>query len=162
MATGAVLGRPALPGPSTGAAFAPDGRRAYVAAGTQVGAVDVAAVPAPPAPGLAATAPPLPAFAFAEAGAPVTGLALTRAGTRLVAAAGRRLASFDAPSLRPLGSVDVRGEATSVAVSGQGRLAAAVLRGGRVAVVDLAAGRLLRRVKVAGAAAVAFDGAARL
>src|SRR4051794_33404846 len=124
--------------------MAPDGRTAWVAAGTGVVAVD------PNARTLGARA---------DLGGPVLGLATSPHGGRVYAVLGTRLAVLDGATLQPTRSVGLRGTALGpVAVSRDGALAAVPLAHSRVAVVDLGRGRLHHRVRVKGAAGAAFAG----
>jgi Ca2+-binding RTX toxin-like protein len=154
--TNQVVARPALPGPSRAVAVTRDGRRAFVGAGNAVGAFDLGMVPAAPLPG---TAPY--AVATRDLGAPVVGVAVSPGAGRVYAAAGRRLLVLDARTLAVRHAVGLRGTASALALSREGTLAAVVLDKGRVAMIAVGAPRLLRRVKVKGAAGVAFDAAGR-
>ena len=80
----------------------------------------------------------------------------------MYAAAGRRFYVLDAKTLAIRRRVRLHGTASALALSGQGTLAAVVLAGGRVAIVQTGAPELLRRVRVKGATGVAFDAAAGL
>ena len=165
--TNAVVARTALPGAARAVAVAPDGRRAYVAAGDAVAALDlsvvpgVALAPASPAPGgVAPAAPGGGALLTARSlGAPAAGVAT--GGGRVVATAGRSLLVLGPGSLRVARRIGLRGIGGPVALGASGRLAAVVLAGGRVALVDAGAGRLLRRVRVPDARGVAVDAAGR-
>ena len=140
-----VAARLRLPAPAVGAAVAPDGRRGFWAAGTSVVAVDL---------------DKREVAAQRNVGGAVLGVAA--AGARVVAVTASDLIVLGGPSLTVVHRVGLRGTASgAVAASPGGGLAAAVLRSGRVAVVDAAAGRLLRRVRVPAAAGVAVDGAKR-
>jgi Ca2+-binding RTX toxin-like protein len=156
--TNQVVARPALPGPSRAVAITRDGRRAFVAAGNAVAAFDFGLVPASPLP---ATAAPF-AVLTRDLGAAAAGIAVSPGGASVYAAAGRRLYVLDAKTLAIRRRVRLHGTASSLALSGQGTLAAVVLAGGRVAIVQTGAPELLRRVRVKGATGVAFDAAAGL
>jgi Ca2+-binding RTX toxin-like protein len=155
--TDQVVARPPLPGASRAVAIARDGRRAFVAAGNAVAAFDFGLVPAAALPG---TAAPF-AVLTRDLGAPAVGIAVSPGGASAYAAAGRRLYVLDARTLAIRHRVDLHGTASALALSGQGTLAAVVLAKGRVAMVQIGAPKLLRRVKVKGATGVAFDAAAR-
>jgi Ca2+-binding RTX toxin-like protein len=166
--TGGVVARPALPGPSRAVAVSRDGRRAFVAAGTWVAALDLRAIAAEGAQTLGGGTGGAPPGAIGaalppthEVGAEVTGVAVSPGGARLYAAAARRLVVLDTRSLRVLKRISLRGTAGALALSRDGALAAAVLDGGRVAIVAAGPGKLLRRVKVPGAVGVAFDAGGR-
>jgi Ca2+-binding RTX toxin-like protein len=157
--TNQVVARPPLPGPSRAVAITRDGRRAFVGAGNAVGAFDFGMVPA-----AAISSPPAPApytVATRDLQAPVVGVAVSPGGASLYAAAGRRLVVLDARTLAIRHTVRLRGTATALALSREGTLAAVVLAHDHVAMVSTGAHRLLRRVKVKGAAGVAFDASAR-
>lgn len=154
--TNQIIARPALPGPSRAVAVAADGKRAFAAAGNAVGAFDLGMVPSAPFPGT----PPLRVITR-DLGAPAVGIAVSPGGGRVYAAAGRRLFVLDARTLAVQRSIALRGAARALALSRQGSLAAVVLAGHRVAIVDAGAPRLLRRVKVKRATGVAFDASGR-
>ena len=132
-----------------GATVAPDGTRAYVAAGRRVVAVDLTTRTA------------------GRGGARCAGRR-PRSPSRPTAArstppAAARSTSIDAATLAVVGSIALPRRATpsGLAVSADGTRAAAVLSRRRVVIVNLLAGRIARRVAVAGAGAVAFAPAAR-
>src|SRR5690349_21704078 len=169
VATGKLVRRVPLPGPSTAVAVTPDGRVGYAAGGGAVLALDLRA-PSVIGPSTTAVAPgggtaagSVPTtLATATVGpraleaGQIAGLAVSPGGGTLFVAAGRRLVALDARTLQPTGSVDLRGDALALAIAPGGGLAAVPLRGGRVAMVDLGGPQLLRRVKVKGAAGAAF------
>src|SRR4051794_13584384 len=129
--------------PTGSATVAPDGRTAWVAAGTQVVALD------PNARALGVRV---------DLGAPVGGLATSPRGGRVYAVMGQKLAVLDAGSLAVIRHVALHGAALGpLAVSRDGALAAVPLARSRVAIVALGAMRTLRRVKVARDAGAAFD-----
>jgi len=138
-----VIGRLALPGPARAVAIARDGRRGYVAAGSEVVAVDVNARKE-----MARTALGLPE---------ITDVVLSRTGTSLYVVRGRQLAVMDAATLAVRSTIDLRDVGKRLAIDKGANLAAVVLRRGRVAIVSLSEGRLLRRVRVKGAVGVAID-----
>ena len=150
----------ALPGPSRAVAITRDGSRAFAAAGNAVAAFDLGMVPAAPIP-----TPPTPAAPFAvltrDVGVPAVGIAVSPGGASVYAAAGRRLFVLDARTLAIRHRVGLHGTARALALSREGTLAAVVLTDGRVAMVAVGGPRLLQRVKVKGAAGVAFDAGAR-
>jgi Ca2+-binding RTX toxin-like protein len=153
VATNVVVARAPLAGPSRAVAISADGRRGFAAGGSAVAAIDLGVTPAGPggvAPAVTATR---------DLGGPVIGLAA--AGGRVVAAAGRSLHVLDPVTLRVVRRVDLRGPAGAVALSPGGSLAAVALRSGRVALVDVGAGRLLRRVKLHRVLGVAVDAGRR-
>jgi Ca2+-binding RTX toxin-like protein/DNA-binding beta-propeller fold protein YncE len=150
--TNHVLARVALPGPATAVAMAPDGRRAYVAAGSVVAALDLSLTPA-----VAESAVRIPAPTVRALGGPVTGLARGTAAGPVVAVTGSRLVILDPAGLRVLGRVELHGAGRAPALTADGGTAAVPLAGGRVAIVAVGARRLVRRVKVEHALAAAFD-----
>ncbi|MDX6687371.1 MAG: Cytochrome heme domain, partial [Baekduia sp.] len=174
VATGQVIRRIPLPGPTTAVAISPDGRTAFAAGGGVVVALDLrdpatittqvaAAAPAAAPGAIAASMDPPGAHAAATpapqtvaGGEPVTALAVSPGSARVYAVAGRRLVVLDARTLQPSGSVDLRGPALALAISRDGSLAAVPLATGKVAMVALGVPKLLRRVKVHAAAGATF------
>ncbi len=160
--TNRQVARVALPAPGTMAATGRSGTAAYVAAGSAIARLDLSVTPAPGVFGAdgagAVGAPLIPAPRLKGLGEPVRGLAAATGGGPVIALGARRLFVLDPGSLRRLGSVGLKGTAVgTLGVSVHGALAAVPLRGGRVAIVDAGARRLLRRVKVKGAAGAAID-----
>ena len=155
--TDLVVARPALPGPSRAVAITRDGSRAFAAAGNAVAAFGLGMVPAAPLPG---TAAPF-AVVTRDLGVPAVGIAVSPGGASVYAAAGQRLFVLDARTLAIRHRVRLHGTARALALSREGALAAVVLTNGRVAMVAVGGPKLLRRVKVKGAAGVAFDAGAR-
>ncbi len=179
----AVRVRVPLPAPATSVAVSPDGRRAFAGAGSAVStfalddgpaarvapggaarqapALPVGPQPAAPAPGGAAPGDGAVAVRTSpDLGGPVRALAVSPAGGTVFVAAGSRLVLLDARDLHVVRRVALGAEALGLARSRDGSLLALPLRGGRVAFVT-AAGRLVRRVRVPGAAGAAFDAAGR-
>ncbi|HEY3188595.1 MAG TPA: hypothetical protein VGJ70_14035, partial [Solirubrobacteraceae bacterium] len=143
VATGGLAAQLDAGAPTGAVAVAPNGRTAWVAAGTQVVALD------PNARALGVRA---------DLGVPVGGLGVSPRGGRVYAVTGDRLAVLDATTLARLRTVPLHGDALGpLAVSGDGTLAAVPLARSRVALVALGAMRTLRRVKVRRAAGAAFD-----
>jgi len=138
-----VVARLALPGPARAVAISRDGARGYVSAGSEVVALDV--------------------NTRAEAGRSTLGpgpeiadIDLSPGNEALYAVRGTQLLVLDARTLAQTAVIGLRGEGGELALSSGGGLAAVVLRGGRVALVSLAANRLLRRVRSKGALGVAI------
>jgi Ca2+-binding RTX toxin-like protein len=161
VATGKVTKRVALPGPTTAVAVTRDGKVGFAAGGGALLAIDLRG-PDVTVPTTTATAPSGGAVA-ADAGpkqlaggAPVVALGVAPGGGDVYAISGTHLLRVDARTLAVDRSVALHGTALSLAISGDGTLAAVPLKGGRVAMVDLRRSRLLRRVKVKGAVGAAF------
>ncbi len=139
-----VVARLALPGPSRAVAVSRDGARGYVSAGSEVVAVDV--------------------DARAEAGRSAIGVGLPEiadidlspGGRTLYAVRGTQLVVLDSQTFAQRALIDLRGEAIQLAVGNNAASAAVTLRSGHVAMVDLGANTLLRRVKLKGATGVAI------
>src|SRR4051812_18046086 len=130
--------------PTGAVAMAPDGRTAWVTAGTGVVALD------PNARALGARA---------DVGGPVSGLASSPQGGRVYALTGTQLVVLDGATLARVRSIGLRGTAIGpIAVSPDGALAAVPLARSRAAIVDLGRGRLRRRVKVPRPRGAAFAG----
>jgi Ca2+-binding RTX toxin-like protein len=145
--TNQVTARLALPGPARALAITRDGQRGFVAAGNEVVAVDVNAHAE---------------LARSTLGPPeVSDLELSPVGTSLYVVQGRRLAVLDPLTLALRSSIALNGEGTRMAIDGPGQQAAVVLRSGRVAMLSLTGGGLLRHVKLKGAVGVAIDAAGR-
>ncbi len=175
VSTNTVVGRPALGVPTSHVAVARSGRRGFVAGANVVAALDIATVRAgvraqPRQSGGAIADPgaltPPPAEVTIAARvtlpAPVAGIAVSPAGGRVYAAAGRWLYVLDARSLRRLGRARLGGRATALALSRLGSYAAVALAGRRVAIVATAGPKLRRRVKAGGVTGLAWDLAGRL
>ena len=138
-----ITGRVALPGQARAVATAPDGSRAYVTAGHGVSAIDLGA--------RAVTA-------TARLGGAVTAVATSPDGARVYATRGRALEVIDAAAMRRLAAIRLPRRARALAVAPDGTRALVSFAGGRGgAVVDLAAQRVRRRLRIAGAGAIAFD-----
>ena len=149
LATGKVERALLLPGPARAVAVSADGKVAAAVAGRHVVSFDLNA---------------RRELARRRLGAAPRGLAITPRGGRVLVAAGTRLLALDARSLAPGRSAALGGAAHgAVALSPSGTRAAAVLAGGRVALVAVGA-RLRRtaRVRVPGAWGVAFTPDGRL
>ncbi|HEY3021851.1 MAG TPA: hypothetical protein VGJ32_16750, partial [Solirubrobacteraceae bacterium] len=143
VATGGLAAQLDAGAPTGAVAVAPNGRTAWVAAGTQVVGID------PNARALGART---------DLGAGVGGLAVSPRGGRVYAVTGDRLAVLDATTLARLRTIRLHGDAVGpLGVSRDGTLAAVPLARSRVALVALGAMRTLRRVKVRRAAGAAFD-----
>ena len=136
-----VAARIGLPAPSMAVAVTSDGTRGFVAAGATVVAIDVNER--------------TEITRRTGGSAAIAGLAVAPDGRRLYAVQGERLRVLRADTLAPAGSVALRGRGRAVALGRDGSLAAVVLAGGRVAIVDAREQRLLRRVSVPGATGVA-------
>lgn len=93
-------------------------------------------------------------------GAPVSQLATTRDG-RLLALQGDVVTLLDPAGLTATASIALGGVGQHLAAGRRSGDGAVVLAGGRVAVLDLDAARLVRTVAVPGAIGVAIDGAGR-
>ena len=142
VSTSQVVGRLSLPGPARAVAVTRNGQRGFVAAGTDIVALDVNA---------------RTQTARASLGAPeLADLVLSPDQSTLYAVQGQRLVVLDAATLTPRSAIELRGEGAQLAVSPDGRVAAVVLRSGRVAMVALSNGRLLRLVRLADATGVAI------
>jgi Ca2+-binding RTX toxin-like protein len=145
--TNEVTARLALPGPSRAVAISRDGERGFVAAGSDLVAVDVngraerARVP---------LGPP-----------EISDIELSPVGTTLYVVHGRQLVALDPLTLATRYAIALNGDGTRVAIDEGGQLAAVVLASGRVAVVSLSSNALLRHVKVPGAVGVAIDAGGR-
>lgn len=139
----AVIGRLALPGAARAVAISRDGQRGYVAAGSEVIAVDV--------------------NARTEVGRSTLGtrqvsdIEVSREGTLLYVVRGRQLAVLDSATLAVRSTIGLKNVGKRIAIDKGANLAAVVLRKGGVAIVSLEERRLLRRVKVKGAVGVAID-----
>ncbi len=138
-----VAERFAMPGMVRAVAVSADGTRGFAAAGSAVVAIDVN------------ERVELARRRFG--GDPIRGLAVAPNGRRLYAVQGGRLRVLRPGSLSQVGSVRLRGHGRAIALGRDGRLAAVVLSGGRVALVDPRSRRLLRRVRVPGATGVAVS-----
>jgi len=141
--TNRVVARPTLSGPSTAVAVTRDGAHAFLAGGSSIVPVDLHDVTSGEPRTLG--------------GAPISALAVSPKGGTLYATSGTRLLLIDPETLAVRRRVGLRGVARALALSPSGSLAAVVLERGRVAIVATAARKLVRRVKVPGATAVAFD-----
>ena len=136
-----VVARIALPGPGLAVAVAREGSRGFVSAGATIVAIDVNER--------------TEITRNAHGSAPVTSLGLSPDGRRVYAVQGPVLRVLDARTLGLIGSVPLGGQGQTIAVRFDGGLAAVVLAGGRVAIVDTRAKRRLRIVRVPGAVGVA-------
>jgi Ca2+-binding RTX toxin-like protein len=141
VSTDQVVARLALPAPSTAVAVDSEGARGFVAAGATIVSLDVNER--------------TESGRVADGGPPVTGLAVSPDGARLYAVQGDRLRVRHADTLALIASVDLKGRGRALGLGRSGRVAAVGLDGGRVAIVDTRAKRLLRRVSVPGATGVA-------
>jgi len=142
VSTSRVIVRLALPGPARAVAVTRDGQRGFVASGTHIVALDVNA---------------RTESARVSLGAPeLADLVLSADQRTLYAVQGRRLVALDAATLTVRRALELRGEGAQLAAGSDGSVAAAVLRSGRVAIVDLRRNRLLRHVRLADATGVAI------
>jgi len=132
-----VVARLALPGPGGAVAVSHDGSRGFVAAGPTIVVLDVNER--------------TELTRRTHGSAPVTSLAVAPDGRRLYAVQGQRLRILDAATLALRGSVQLGGQGQAMALRHAGDLAAVVLTRGAVAMIDTAARRRLRRVRVPGA-----------
>ncbi len=145
--TNEIAARLALPGPGRAVAISRDGERGFVAAGSDLVAVDVNArterlrVP---------LGPP-----------EITDVELSPVGTTLYVVHGRRIAALDPLTLAVRYEIPLNGDGTRMAIDEGGQLAAVVLASGRVAMVSLSSNKLLRHVKLPGAIGVAIDAGGR-
>ncbi|MEA2223141.1 MAG: hypothetical protein QOH83_1517, partial [Solirubrobacteraceae bacterium] len=141
VSTDRVVQRIALPAASLAVAVTSDGARGFVAAGSTILVLDVNER--------------TEVTRRAHGDTPVEGLAVAPDGRRLYAVQGGRLRVLRADTLALLGSISLGGRGSAIALGANGRVAAIVLSGGRVAFVDPLGRRLLRRVRVPGATGVA-------
>ena len=145
--TDRVVARLAMPATARAVAVSADGRRGYVAAGATVVEIDVNERTE-----LARRAP--------GSGA-ISALAVSPNAKRVYAVQGRWLRVLEAGTLRLLASIGLGGRGRTISLRSDGRLAAVVLAGGHVAMVDPRKRRLLRRVLVPGAVGVAAGNGGR-
>jgi Ca2+-binding RTX toxin-like protein len=161
VATGKVTKKVALPGPTTAVAVTRDGKVGFAAGGGALLAIDLrggdVTVPSSPstAPSGGAVAADTGPKQLAGA-APIVAVGVSPGGGNVYAISGTRLFRIDARTLAVQRTVALHGKALGLAISNDGSLAAVPLKGGRVAMVDLQRGKLLRRVTVKGAAGAAF------
>ena len=139
-----VVARLALPGPARAVAVSRDGARGYVSAGSEIVAVDVNTRSET---GRSAIGIGLPE---------ITDIDLSPVGETLYAVRGSQLVVLDPQTFAQRALIDLRGEALQLAVANNGTSAAVTLRSGHVAMVDLGANALLRRVKLKDATGVAI------
>src|SRR4051812_6418112 len=144
VAANAVSGSAAVPGPSLAVAAAPDGTRAYVAAGRGVAWIDLAGA-------AVAAAVPLP-------GAP-RALAVSPDGARVYAARRGAIDVLDTAGATLAGSRRLKGTPRDLAVTAD--RAVLVQRGGRVVVLDLVTNHVVRRLRLPGASGVSADARGR-
>jgi Ca2+-binding RTX toxin-like protein len=142
-----VVARIALPGPGSAVAVSRDGSRGFAAAGATIVAIDVNERTELTRRTHGTTA--------------VTSLVVSPDGRRLYAVQGPQLRMLDSTTLGLRGSIQLGGRGQTIALRHAGDLAAVVLTGGRVAIVDTMARRRLRRVRVPGALGVAVDDSGR-
>ena len=138
--TNTVVGSVALPGKTRAVAAAPDGTRGYLAAGATVSIIDLAAR-------TGAGSAVLP-------GTPLA-LAVTADGTQIWAARKGAIDLVDIATARRIGERKLSGTPVDMAITDD--RAVVVQAGGKVAILDLGTGRLVRRVSIAGAAGVSID-----
>ncbi|MEA2127255.1 MAG: hypothetical protein QOJ85_146, partial [Solirubrobacteraceae bacterium] len=147
LGTDRVVDRIALPGPGSAVAVSGDGSRGFAAAGATIVAIDVNE---------------RTELARRKHGTTaVTSLAVSPDGRRLYAVQGPRLDILDSTTLGLRGSVQLGGQGQTIALRHAGDLAAVVLAGGAVAIVDTTARRRLRSIRVPGALGVAVDDGGR-
>ena len=139
-----VVARLALPGPARAVAVSRDGARGYVSAGSEIVAVEVNTRSET---GRSAIGIGLPE---------ITDIDLSPVGETLYAVRGSQLVVLDPQTFAQRALIDLRGEALQLAVANNGTSAAVTLRSGHVAMVDLGANALLRRVKLKDATGVAI------
>ena len=139
-----VVARLALPGPARAVAVARDGARGYVSAGSEVVAVDVNMRMET---GRSAIGTGQPEIADID---------LSRGGETLYAVRGTQLLVLDPQTLTQRAAIELRGEGLQLALAHNRGAAAVTLRSGRVAMLSLGTGQLLRHVKLKGATGVAI------
>jgi Ca2+-binding RTX toxin-like protein len=138
----ARVARLPLGAPGRAAAAAPDGSRGFAAAGRRVVAIDLETRAV--------------AGAVAVPGVPAA-LAVAADGSRLYAARPGALDVIDPVALRLLGTIPLgRSRPTALAVSDDATRAALALDARHAGIVDLTAGRLIRRLRLARPSGVAF------
>ena len=139
-----VVARLALPGPARAVAVSADGARGFVSAGSEIVAVDV-------------NTRLETARSAIGAGQPeIADIDLSRGGETLYAVRGSQLLVLDARTLAQRAAIELRGEGLQLALASNGAAAAVTLRSGRVAMLSLGTGALLRHVKLKGATGVAI------
>ncbi|MEJ7797764.1 MAG: calcium-binding protein [Solirubrobacteraceae bacterium] len=146
LSTDSVVARVAMPGPVTGVATSPFGGKGYAAAGTTVVEIDIDQR--------------TETRRVVLAGAPVSGLVTARDG-RLLALQGDRVTLLDPAGLAPTTSIALGTAGEQLTVGRPAGRAAVVLANGRVAILALDEGRLLRTVRVPGATGAVIDGGGR-
>ena len=133
---------PELPGATRAVAAAPDGSRGYVAAGRGIAMIDLTS-------GKVIGGVPLQGVPAAIAVAPD--------GQRLYSARKSGIEIIDPLGIKHVATLTLSGMPLDLVVTGS--RAVVVQAGGKVAILDLTTGHLVRRVKVAGASAVGIDNA---
>ncbi|MDP1849331.1 MAG: calcium-binding protein [Solirubrobacteraceae bacterium] len=139
-----VVARLALPGPARAVAVTRDGARGFVSAGSEVVAVDVN------------TRLETGRSAIGAGQPEIADIDLSRRGETLYVVRGAQLLVLDAQTLAQRGVIELRGEGRQLALANNGGAAAVTLRSGRVAMLSLGTGALLRRVKLKDATGVAI------
>src|SRR3954447_8113365 len=130
----------ALPGRTRAVSVTPDGGRAFVAAGITVSAIDLNSR--------------LGAGSILMQGTPLA-VAVSPDGNTVYAARKGAIETIDVPAMIRTGERALSG--TPIALAVTATRAIEVQQGGKVAILDLTTGRLIRRIKLAGAAGVALD-----
>jgi DNA-binding beta-propeller fold protein YncE len=144
VSTNRVSARIPVGGRARGVAAAPDGSRAYVAAGSRVVAIDLG------------TRRVVGAARLASA---VTSLAITPDGARLLAGRSGAVDVVDTGGLRVTSTIRIGAVAGPVAASPDGARALVVLGRSGVGILDLVTPRLAARTKLARPGGVAWQGA---
>ncbi|MBJ7332375.1 MAG: PD40 domain-containing protein, partial [Solirubrobacteraceae bacterium] len=148
LATGRVERSMPLPADATAVAVSADGTVAAVAAGRHVVSFDLNA---------------RRELARRRLASAVRGIVVTPGGGRVLVAAGTRVFALDARRLTIERRAPLGGRARGLALSPQGTRAAAVLAGGRVALLRVGDGvHRTARARIDGAWGGAFDGSGRL
>jgi len=142
VSSGRIEARLDVGGQTRGAAVAPDGSRGYVSGANRVVAIDLATNQV-----VAQTMTPRRLLA----------LAISPDGTKLYATRSGAVDVIDTATMTTARSIAVgRSSPDAIAISADGGRAVVLLDAKRVGVLDLTAGRLVRRVPLAGATGVTF------
>jgi Ca2+-binding RTX toxin-like protein len=143
VSTNRVSSRIGLGGRTRGVAVAPDGSRAYVAAGNRIVAIDLT------------SRQQVGAVVLASG---ITSLAITADGTKLLAGRSAAVDVVDAAALRGIASIRTGAVAGPIAASPDGARAVVALGRSRVGILDLITPRLTARSRVSRPAGVAWRG----
>ncbi|HWI08560.1 MAG TPA: calcium-binding protein, partial [Solirubrobacteraceae bacterium] len=146
LSAGTVVARIPMPAPVAGVSTSPSGGRGYAAAGNTLVEIDIDR--------RAETR------RVALPGAPVSQLVTAR-DRRLLALQGDRVTIVDPAALAPTATIALGAAGQQLSAGRAASRAAVVLAGGRVAILALDEGRVLRTVRVSAAAGAAIDGAGR-